>query len=547
MIAESPLLEAASLRLDLTLDDPELIHEILAVPEGPARERHLRAALRLGLLALRQASGAIDAGAVRQEGEHLLRELDQRLGVQLRENLAHMSEILRRYFDPSCGDLPQRLERLLRRDGELETLLARHLGGEDSTVARTLAAHIGANSPIFKLLSPEQSSGVIAALDRTIQGALLRQREQVLRQFSLDDPDSALSRLLRELAGRNVQLREGLSQDLNRVSAEFSLDNPDGALSRLVARVERAQRLMAEEFSLDHEGSALSRIARLLHSTRETVAARLTLDDDDSPLSRLRRELLDVVHALSKANQAFHTEVREAVAALSARRAEAARSTRHGCAFEEAVGQVLQAEAQRLGDIFEAVGGTTGAAPYCKVGDHVIVLGPDSAAPGARVICEAKEDKSYNLRKALDELQVARRNRQAQVGLFVFSRSTAPAGQEALLRQGSDIVVLWDSEDPASDVYLRAALSLARALVIRERVAVEQTAVDFSGIDQALGGLLRDVSHLEEVARLAGTVRSHGDKIVQRTERLRDDLARQIETLREHIDRLRPVRAITAA
>jgi hypothetical protein len=42
-------------------------------------------------------------------------------------------------------------------------------------------------------------------------------------------------------------------------------------------------------------------------------------------------------------------------------------------------------------------------------------------------------------------------------------------------------------------------------------------------------------------------VRSHGDKIVQRTERLRDDLARQIETLREHIDRLRPVRAITAA
>jgi hypothetical protein len=50
--------------------------------------------------------------------------------------------------------MPQRLERLTRPDGELEAILAKHLDGDRSTVAVTLARKVGEESALFKLLSP---------------------------------------------------------------------------------------------------------------------------------------------------------------------------------------------------------------------------------------------------------------------------------------------------------------------------------------------------------------------------------------------------------
>src|SRR5207302_4951499 len=127
----------------------------------------------------------------------------------------------------------------------------------------------------------------------------------------------------------------------------------------------------------------------------------------------------------------------------------------HGADFEEAVGELLQGEIQRQGDVFENAANKTGKKPYCKVGDFVIVLGPESAAPEARIVCEAKEDKSYDVRAALDEIREARENRDTQIGIFVFSRATAPEGVEVLARFGPDILVVWDRDDPATDLFVR--------------------------------------------------------------------------------------------
>ena len=66
-----------------------------------------------------------------------------------------------------------------------------------------------------------------------------------------------------------------------------------------------------------------------------------------------------------------------------------------------------------------------GAISRCKKGDAVVTLGPESSAPDVRIVYEAKGDKSYTLKKALDELTVARENREATVGVFVFDRVAA--------------------------------------------------------------------------------------------------------------------------
>ena len=100
----------------------------------------------------------------------------------------------------------------------------------------------------------------------------------------------------------------------------------------------------------------------------------------------------------------------------------------------------LQSESQRVGDIATRTGNTTGLIKHCKVGDVVVDLGPDSAAPGARAVAEAKEKAGYSLANALEELDQARKNRGASVGLFVFSKRTAPEGLQPIHRYGSDVV-----------------------------------------------------------------------------------------------------------
>jgi hypothetical protein len=45
-------------------------------PAGPDRERFALSALRLGVLALRQARGELDAGVVREAGQQILHDLE---------------------------------------------------------------------------------------------------------------------------------------------------------------------------------------------------------------------------------------------------------------------------------------------------------------------------------------------------------------------------------------------------------------------------------------------------------------------------------------
>jgi hypothetical protein len=465
------------IRLNLVVRDPKVILELSKYDDAATREGFALSALRLGVLALRQASGAIDAATIRNEGERHLGSAQELPLTSSAQILGGMTTTLKQYFHSENGTFPQPLDRLLKKDGKLEALLARHVDGDTSSVARTLAKYVGEQSSLIKLLSPKQSDGVFSALTEVIQVALKGRRDVLLRQFSIDDKESALSRLAAEMTGTNGKLREDLSKDLASVRNEFSLDNED---------------------------SALCRMSRLLESTSAKVDASLTLDDENSPLYRLRRELRHVLEGFAKSNSQFQSDVRATLESIKVRRKEASRSTRHGVEFEDAVGAVLQAEAQRPGDVFSASGRATGSKPSCKVGDHVIELGPESAAPGARVVCEAKEDQSYDVAKGLAEVATARENRNAQAGIFVFSKSTAPAGTEVLARFGSDILVVWDRDDAGTDVFLKAALSIARALVVREKAATAKSKADFTEIEKAVTRIAKDAESLGNIVTWAG-------------------------------------------
>ena len=502
------------LYLHLSVTDPEAVVALSEAREGRERQELALTALKIGILSLKAARGTVDGAAIRLEGDRLLGTLEERLSKH-RELLDEtLGGTLRSYFDPASGAFTERVQRLLRHDGELATVI----GGQVETARRTLdellVRHLGDDSPLKALLSPEEGNEFIAAVHGQVAQALALQSASITGEFSLDRSDSALSRLVRELKERHGDLERNLGERVASVVGEFSLDNKDSALSRLVGRVEQTQGQISAQFSLDNPESGLTRIVQ-------------------------RLERFEAVQ--SDRSHQFEQKISTLLERIVTRRDDARRSTLHGNEFEARVGEQLQANCLSPDDVFDAVGDSSGVIPRCKVGDFVITLGADSAAPGANVVVEAKASGTYTLKTTLAEADLARRNRAASVCLFVHAAATAPAGLPELHRWGNDIVVVWDAEDPGTDVRLKAAGLLAKALCVRANRHDEDEAASLADMDVAIEAIRKQVAGFEEIRTTARTVINGGEKIASRARLMEEEIARQMSALMAQLARLRAV------
>lgn len=518
------------LTITLRLHDQEVIEALQGYRAEAERQAFAAAALKVGVAALKVASGKLDADLIQRESTSLLQQVGQRLQQHTQQVYDRVNSQLKEYFDPDSGRFNERVKRLISHDGELEQVLRRQIGTQDSELAKTLVAHFGEESPLMKRLSPTESEGLIGALRGVVEEQLRHQRERVLSEFSLDNQQGALARLVGELTKNHGQLHKDLHSKIDEVVKEFSLDQENSALSRLVRNVDSAQRTIVREFSLDNPESAFSRLTTVLRDTQGAIHGNLTLDDENAPLARLKRELLSLLQQHSKENTEFREEVKQTLAMLVTKRQESEQSTRHGLEFEEVLGQYLGTVAQRQGDILTSLGAKVGKIKNCKVGDFAIELGPDCQAAGAKIVLEAKEETRYGLDRALEEIQTARKNRDAQIGVFVFSAKTAPPHLDPFGRYGDDLIVIWDPEQPASDVYLDAALAAAKALCVRAGQSSEDAA-DFDAIQRAILEIEKRAGTLDEVRRSAETIQSASQKILDRIQRTRQALEKQVQTL----------------
>jgi hypothetical protein len=364
----------------------------------------------------------------------------------------------------------------------------------------------------MKLLDPAQSEGLLSALRTTVDDQLTKQSSHVLREFSLDNKEGALSRMIEHLTVKHGDLSRDLQTKINEVTKEFSLDEENSALSRLVKNVDRAQ---------------------------QAIHDNLTLDDDNSSLSRLKKELHEVLTKADARNSAFQEEVKVALAKMITRREESLRSTRHGNEFEDAVCEFLAREAQPAGDIVLPTGSEVGRIKNCKIGDCVIELSANCAAPGARIVVEAKEKEGYSLSQAREEIETARKNRDASWGMFVFSRRTAPAGLTPFQQTSHDIFVVWDPEDPYTDVFLKAGILVARTLCVCTARGRETQAADFEAIDRAILDIEKRAANMETISKSAQSIKSASENILDRVRIDREALVQQLATLREKLGDLR--------
>ncbi len=494
----------------LIIRDRDVITYLQGFAEGDMRDRAAQAALRVGVLAIRQASGAVDAASVRSEGERVIAGVRAELDRHAASLSAELGSSLRQYLDPKDGQLPVKLHEMLRPGGQMEQLLTRHVGADNSTLAGALARQVGESSPILRSLDPRQKDGLVETMRTAIQQSLDEQRKHVIGQFSLSDPQSALSVFRDQLTKANGQLRDELSKDVIRVQREFDLGNGDGALARLVMRVEEAQKKITGEFTLDNTASALS---------------------------RLKGEIVGLLEQLRDRNTEFQRDVKAAVESLRAVRGERDKTTAGGQDFEVALGALLAAEASRLGDQFEMVGNFPGEIPRCKKGDGLITLGAETAAAGRRIVIEAKRE-AKGVVKALEELAEARKNRRADIGIFAFAASSAE-GIEPFSRHGDDLIVVWNPDDPASNVYVKAAISVARALAVRRKIEQDSAKVDLSPVEAALDTLVKSAEAVQEISGWSALASANNKKILDKAEKMKSDLGAGAERLSACLARLR--------
>ncbi len=504
-----------ALPLELNVTDQEVIRELCAQPEGRERDEYALAALRLGVLTLRQARGVIDSQELKLAGERLLADVRTALSEHHTNVRGTLSATLQNYFDPASGHFTDRINRLIRKDGDLATLLDRKITAADSEMCRTLANHVGQGSPLFRLLSPTEADGVLAALRQCVEDQLVEQRTKVLKEFSLDNKDGALFRLVGQLKDSNGELQRDLRDRIGD---------------------------LLKQFSFDDEQSALSRMAKTIGS----ISNHLTLDDETSALSLLKRELLGILNAQAEEARKFQSDVRLTLERIDIRKKERAASTTHGKDFELEVFDLVQAEAQRLGDLASFCGNTPGRISGCKTGDCLVELGPESPAPGAKICIEAKEKRQYSLPEARSEIAKGRDNRNADAGLFVFSTKTAPAGVEPIARLGQDVYVIWDVEEPATDLYLKLGLSVARAICLQKAAKRQTETADFEAIDKALLEINKQIEALDEIRVCAVAIDKNSEKIQDRLRISGDKLRKQIGLLTERLTELRQLKDDTA-
>ncbi len=256
--------------------------------------------------------------------------------------------------------------------------------------------------------------------------------------------------------------------------------------------------------------------------TNTVIEGHLSLDDEDSALARLKRGIAGLMETHRDQNQKFQEEVKLALQTMLARKQEAARDPPARVDFEGRSLGVDQLRGAEDGRPVLADGSTVGKIKNCKKGDGTLELGPDSIAPGAKIVIEAKDVAGFQLSQACEELEEARKKSAAQIGLFIYSRKTAPAGLDCLFRRGDDVFVIWDAEDAVTDLQLKLGLSVARALAVRQAKTSAEQSADYQAIDKAIIDLEKAINGLDEIQTSADTVHHQSEKMQKRIGLMRE-------------------------
>lgn len=289
------------------------------------------------------------------------------------------------------------------------------------------------------------------------------------------------------------------------------LDAEDGELpAAFTAFRAQVEELLGDAFDPDSRSSVLARIEdayRKAGDEQLRVFRRLVNpDDEDSPLHRWRTEIIGQVREQSKSVAEEVRKLADKIIVQQAADRTAAElgelTTAKGFRFEDQLHALVEEVAVGHGDAADHTARDRGAAGNCK-GDEVVTLSAeDTRGLAVRVVFEVKDTK-LSLTKTFEELDAAMANREAAVGIAVFSGQDKAPTCEPFVPFGAKAVLVVDKDDP-DHAAVRLAYTWARWVARRTLASATNTA-DLDRVESLLEEAKRELTRVSSVRRALST------------------------------------------
>ena len=421
----------SDLDLNLVITDRNVLAYLAQFSDEEVQVAKVNEALKVGVIAIQSASPTLDTTVVQSQFGQLDRQMREALGCFQREVQQNMTL----YFEKGNGVVPKSIDEIFGQEGSLFSTFNRFFDPGEGRLSQLMQSQIGPESQFAKTLDPANKHGVISILEARIQELVEAKLDDVLKEFSLDEDGSAMSRL----------------QKL--VSCSFE------KLNRALGHTEGT----AEEAEKGHVKGI--RFEKELYD--EFFVNRCVTLDDEPDLVRAKVGCID----------------------------------------------------------------------GCKTGDLLSTLGETTGAPGSKIVVEVKE-KKVKLKDAIDELQAAKRNRRAAIGIFVFARGCEPTEIGDFRRVGEDYYCTVDRQslrDGKPLTYFDAAYMIARAMVVAAARKEDAEDIDLQFIGEQLDSLAAWSDRIGDMSVKARTIQKSGRTIEQCASDLKEEFDRRLNEIKKAI------------
>lgn len=359
-------------------------------------------------------------------------------------------------------------------------------------------------------------------------------------QQAVNSTTELMNRATESLGKATAEAKKGMAETGIEARQSFA-SSVESATSSLLTEVRRlvggddpelAARLkpLLERFGRDLDSRVTAQTRELL----ATAAKQFDPADPASPMAKHTRELHQQQETLSNTLQRQHAQLTSKVDELAtawkvAASAKDAAATAvqltpiKGTSYEAEVHEIMTQIALGLGDEYADTSSTTGAVSRSKKGDGVLTI-DGGAAKVALEMTDSGQHRRWN-----DYLDEAERNRGAAASLGLVRAAAQNNGSTIRCLNARRIVLAFDptSDDPA---WLRTVVQMLRlaALAASGRQDREGIHTADEKITEALGMLTK----IDDIRKVAGTIRGHANKIEQQSEDVRTGLDRLLNQAR---------------
>ncbi len=374
-------------------------------------------------------------------------------------------------------------------------------GVQDTFNLERLVSDVGARTAASTSKAAETTTEVVNQATEAMQKASSDAKNAIAeagrdaRQSFADNVDSARKSLLEEVhrlvGGESPELAARLEPMLEKFGHDLD--------ARVAKQTSELLAAAAKQFDSDDPTSPMAKHTRELQKQQETLSA--ALENNHRDLATKVEELTTAVKVTTSAKEAAATTAR--VTPLK------------GESYATGIHELMEQIAVGLGDEYADTGAIPGAISRNKKGDGVLTING-----GARIVLEMTNSKRPNWNDYLDE---AERNRGAAASLGLVREPAQNNGSTVRCLGSRRIVMAFD---PATDdpELLRTVIQLLRisALTASSREDRDGIHTADEKITEALGML----GKIDDIKRVAGTLRQNASKIEQQSDDVRTALTR---------------------